>query len=89
MRQSKLHRCSNCGHEYEVPRLSGALRRLLLDERRYVGVQEFTHVTCPKCGHSEEARERKFFGVIGPKGLQILMAIIILGVIIAVVFSLQ
>ena len=58
-----------------------------MDERRYVGLQEFTHTSCPKCGFSEEAEERKFFGVLGPKGLQILMAMIILGMIIAVVFS--
>jgi rubredoxin len=84
--QMTSHRCRNCGHVFEIPDPPKPLD-ILTTTKRYIPLEEFTHVTCPACGYEELASERKFFGVLGPRGLQILVGAIVLGVIIAVIFS--
>lgn len=80
------HRCQNCGHVFEITALPKPLDALTTT-KKYIPFEEFTHVTCPACGHKELATERKFFGVLGPRGLQLLVGTIVLGVIFAVIFS--
>lgn len=38
-------------------------------------------------GHRELATERRFFGVLSPRALQVLVGAIVFGVIVAVVWS--
>lgn len=81
-----LHRCKSCGHSFDMPAPPKPLD-ILKTSKNHIPLEDFTHVICPSCGHSELAVERKFFGILGPKGLQILVGAIVLGIIIAVVAS--
>lgn len=60
---------------------------ILMTSKNHIPLEDFTHVTCPSCGHVELAKERRFFGFLGPRGLQILVGTIVLGFIIAVIVS--
>jgi hypothetical protein len=60
---------------------------LILSTKNYVPLENFTHATCPKCGNQEIANERKFFGVLSSRGLQILVGLMIFGFIVATIFS--
>lgn len=78
--------CRNCGHTFDVidpPKLLD----VVTTTKKYIPLEDFTHVTCPACGHKEPATERKFFGVLGPRGLQLLVGAIVFGVIVAVIWS--
>jgi hypothetical protein len=60
---------------------------LISSAKNYVPLEDFTHATCPKCGNQEIADERKFFGVLNSRGLQILVGLMIFGFIVATIFS--
>jgi predicted nucleic-acid-binding Zn-ribbon protein len=86
MQKLKMHHCQQCGKSFEIPAAPKPLE-ILTTPKNHIPLEDFTHVTCPSCGHTELASERKFFGLIGPRGLQILVGAIVLGVIIATLVS--
>jgi hypothetical protein len=60
---------------------------ILTTPKTHIPLEDFTHVTCPSCGQTEMANERRFFGFLGPRGLQVLVGAMVLGIIVAVVIS--
>ncbi|WP_143751415.1 hypothetical protein [Collimonas sp. PA-H2] len=82
----EVHKCSQCGHGFDSPEPPQP-RDLLFSAKRHFSLSEFTHVGCPECGNSDVAAARRFFGFLGPAGLQIIMGLIVLGVIAATIFS--
>lgn len=86
MQKLTIHSCQQCGYSFEMPVVPKP-SDILTTPKNHIPLEDFTHVTCPSCGHVELATERKFFGLLGPRGLQVLVGAIVLGVIIAVVVS--
>jgi DNA-directed RNA polymerase subunit RPC12/RpoP len=86
MQELKMHRCEQCGHSFAMPAAPKPLD-ILTTQKNHIPLEDFTHVTCPSCGYTGLAKERKFFGLIGPRGLQFLVGAIILGVIVATLIS--
>jgi predicted RNA-binding Zn-ribbon protein involved in translation (DUF1610 family) len=86
MQKLTEHRCRQCGYSFDVPPAPKPLD-ILTTPKNHIPLEAFTHITCPSCGHTELAIERKFFGILGPRGLQMLVGLIVTGVIIAVVIS--
>lgn len=80
------HRCRNCGHAFEVIAPPKPLD-VLTTTKKYIPLEDFTHITCPACGHRELVTERRFFGVLGPRALQVLVGAIVFGLIVAVIWS--
>jgi predicted nucleic-acid-binding Zn-ribbon protein len=80
------HKCTRCGNVFQMPGPPQP-KDILLTAQRHIPLESFTHVTCPKCGITELARERKFFGILSPRGLQILVGLFILGIIVATIYS--
>jgi rubredoxin len=80
------HRCKQCGCSFELPEAPKP-SDILTTSKNHIPLEDSTHVTCPSCGHKEWATERKFFGILGPKGLQILVSMIVFGFIVALVVS--
>ena len=86
MQKLAEHRCEQCGHFFDMPAAPKPLD-ILATPKNHIPLEDFTHVTCPSCGHAGLATERKFFGFLGPKGLQILVGLIVTGIIIAMLIS--
>lgn len=84
----KTHQCSRCANSFEEPRPQARALGSLSTKR--IGLEEFMHVVCPKCGNHDLASERKFFGILGPRGMQVLVFGIVLGVLaVAVLRTMQ
>lgn len=73
------HRCSKCDHLFELSAPPRALD-ILTTAKTYIPLEEFTHVTCAACGHVDLATQRRFFGLLGPRVLQIAVGVIVLGI---------
>ena len=86
MHKIALHRCEHCGSSFELP-TAPKHSDILTTPKKHIPLEDSTHVTCPTCGHRGLATEREFFGFLGPRGLQILVGVIVLGLIIATVIS--
>lgn len=86
MQKLILHRCSNCGQSFEMPTMPRPVD-ILITPKNHIPLEDFTHVACPSCGHTDLAVERKFFGFLGPRGIQLVVGAIVLGVIVAIVVS--
>ena len=54
--------------------------------KTHIPLEEFTQVNCAACGHVDLATERRFFGVMRPRALQIVVGAIVLGIAAAGVF---
>jgi hypothetical protein len=88
LRMQKIieHRCQQCGCSFELPAAPKPLD-IFITSKTHIPFEDYTHVICPSCGHKEWATERKFFGILGPKGLQTLVGVLVFGSIVALVIS--
>lgn len=86
LRTPTTHRCSSCGHRFDATDVPTASDVLTTTET-YIPLEAFTHVSCPACGRVELAEERRFFGALGPRGLQILVGAMLFGFVLAVVVT--
>jgi predicted RNA-binding Zn-ribbon protein involved in translation (DUF1610 family) len=83
------HTCVSCGIEFTMPRPPGVLDSLF-SRKKYFPLEDFTHVSCPNCNTVQLATERRFFGVLGPRGLQVIdyfLAGIMLVLVLNVLFD--
>lgn len=78
------HKCSRCGHEFEAADLPNAVEDIALRRKPYVPLDRYLTVTCPKCGHVEDAVERRFFGIFGPRAIRRFLFLFVAAVIAAV-----
>lgn len=62
------HTCSRCRHRYLLRELPNPLERIFHMRRAHIPFAEYVYVHCPKCGHKDWADERRFFGILGPRG---------------------
>lgn len=75
------YKCTCCDCEFNPPQPLGVIDSLV-STRRYIPLEEFTHVKCPRCGAFQLASERRFFGVLGPLALQISSLLLMSGILI-------
>ncbi len=75
----KTHQCSRCEHVFEEQRPQARALGSLSQSR--IGLEQFIHIICPKCGNHDLASARKFFGVLGPRGMQRLVVCALLGAV--------
>jgi predicted nucleic-acid-binding Zn-ribbon protein len=82
----KTHQCLRCNSQFVD--LQPQARALGAFTSHRIGLEEFTHITCPSCGNHHLGTERKFFGILGPDGLQVVVALVVACGIAAGIFSL-
>jgi len=80
------HKCSKCGHSYHVPILPSAIKEIVFRSDSRVALDKYLSVTCPRCGHVEDANERRFFGVFGPKAVRVFLFLFVAAMIAAVAY---
>ena len=51
---------------------------------RVIRLDEYLQVTCPKCGHRQDAETRRFFGVLKPNTIRWLVVVIVFGILLTV-----
>jgi len=65
-----MHKCTKCGSEFPLPALDSATEEIAFGSESRVSLEKYLTVTCPSCGHVEDAKERRFFGVFGPASIR-------------------
>jgi DNA-directed RNA polymerase subunit RPC12/RpoP len=74
MNDALVHVCSKCGAAFPLEQLPSAAERVLVSKETHIGFGRYVHAVCPSCGHRDWANERRYFGVLGPRGFYALMA---------------
>ena len=69
---------------FALPSLPSAAEDIAFRKEPYVSPEKYLTVTCPQCGNIEDAKERRFFGVLGPRGLRVVLTIFVAALIATV-----
>jgi len=80
------HTCSACGKSFSLPPIPGAVDRIFTSTRGHIGFGEYVYAICPACGHKDWAEERRFWGVIGPRGFYAVGLLLACFFVIAVLY---
>lgn len=80
------HKCGRCSHEFDTPVLPSAAQDIAFRAEPYVPLDRYLTVTCPKCGHVEDAKERRFFGVFGPSVMRGFVFLFVAAMICAIAY---
>jgi rubredoxin len=76
-------RCEKCGKEYMPRKPESALKALLSDRKLFDVAPELRdRAVCPACGHEQKSAQYRFFGVMGPRGVQITVGLILVAMLI-------
>lgn len=78
-----MHRYSVCGTEFALEQLPG-VERLVGAGENHISFDRYVYAYCPKCGHKDWADERRYFGVLGPRGFYALVCALVSAFLIAV-----
>jgi hypothetical protein len=79
-------RCPQCGADIDTP--PDAIHRLLFSPKRYVSLEDDLDVTCSSCGYKGPIVQRKFFGILGARGVRMLVCILLIAFLVVVGSSL-
>lgn len=83
------HVCSHCGNAFGLPLLPSAGDDLIAGPVKLIRLEEYLKVSCPACGHREDAQERRFFfDAIGPQTLRWIVVSFVLLMLCAAVYQL-
>ena len=87
MNTNPQHVCATCGLRFQLPNCPGA-KELFLGERWHISIAEYVYINCPQCGVQEWAEERRFFGILGPRGFYALNLSLAVLAVVAVLYVL-
>ena len=76
--------CSRCGAEVLAPQGPSAWRDLLSGPIALIRLEEYLKVSCPKCGHGQDAENRRFFGTLKASAIRWLVAALVFGMLLTV-----
>ena len=80
------HTCSKCGHQFPLSDLPDPIQRIFLSTRTHIPFSEYVYAVCPKCGQKDWAEERRFLGVLGPRGFYALAFLLAVFIVVAVYY---
>jgi hypothetical protein len=72
MEATLIHECTGCQYRYPLERLPTAGERLFKSSEGDISFDRYVYAFCPECGKKDWASERRYFGVLGPRGFYML-----------------
>ena len=86
MQKITTHKCTRCGREFSVPSLPSATEEIAFQPESRVSLDRYLTATCPNCGHVDDAKERRFFGVFGPMAIRGFVFLFVAAMIVVIAY---